>query len=64
MKQNEIRNIYFRAMNQAGKKAFEEEEAQTQKDETIQKALDTYLKEGFNGDVTPEGRFNYVYQTK
>jgi len=47
----EIRNIYFRAMNQAEKKAFEEEEAQTQKDETIQKALDAYLKERFSSTV-------------
>lgn len=48
----EIRDIYFRSMNQSEKKIFEEEETQIQKDEAIQKALDAYLKEQFSSTVT------------
>jgi hypothetical protein len=48
----EIRNIYFRAMNQSEKEIFEEEEARIKKDEAIQKALASYLKERFSSTVT------------
>ncbi|MEA4917809.1 MAG: DUF5722 domain-containing protein [Proteiniphilum sp.] len=48
----EIRNIYFRSMNQSEKKIFEEEEARIKKDEAIEKALDAYLKKRFSSPIT------------
>lgn len=48
----EIRNIYFREMNQSERKIFEEEEARIKKDETIQEALASYLKERFSSTIT------------
>lgn len=48
----EIRDIYFRAMNQSEKEIFEEEEARIKQDETIQKALASYLKEHFSSAIT------------
>lgn len=47
----EIRNIYFRAMNQSERKIFEEEEARIKKDEMIQEALASYLKERFSSTI-------------
>ncbi|MDR2815417.1 MAG: DUF5722 domain-containing protein [Proteiniphilum sp.] len=48
----EIRNMYFRVMNQSEKEIFEEEEARTKQDEAIQKALASYLQERFSSSIT------------
>ena len=48
----EIRNIYFRPLNQTEKELFEENEAKIKKDEMIQKALAEYLKDNFTSSIT------------
>jgi len=48
----EIRNMYFRAMNVSEKAVFDEEEAQIQKDEMIQRALVSYLEKQYPSVIT------------
>lgn len=48
----EIRNIYFRSMNQAEKEIYDKEEEQIIQDEAIKEALDAYLKQRFSSSIT------------
>lgn len=48
----EIRNIYFRSMNESEKEIYDKEEEKMKQDEAINEALAAYLKQRFSSSIT------------
>lgn len=48
----EIRNIYFRSMNESEKEIYDKEEEKMKQDEAIKEALAAYLKQRFSSSIT------------